>query len=97
MLASLSGAVLATRQEQPQQQLLKACLHPGPRNHLAPRAYLLDIPPPGDMRVTSRTLAALSFSDVQKLRQYFVQNRRTINQGSTKNFSSALHANLEQV
>ena len=49
------------------------------------------------MRVTSRTLAALSFSDLQKLRQYFVQNRRTINQGSTKNFSSALHANLEQV
>ena len=39
MLASLSGAVLATRQEQPQQQLLKACLHPGPRNHLAPRVY----------------------------------------------------------
>ena len=39
MLASLSGAVLATRQEQPQQQLLKACLHPGPRNHLSPRVY----------------------------------------------------------
>ena len=75
MLASLSGAVLATRQEQPQQQLLKACLHSGPRNHLAPRAYLLDIPPPGDMRVTSRTLAALSFSDLQKLRPHFVQYR----------------------
>ena len=47
----------------------------GPRNHLAPRVYLLHIPPPGDMRVTSRTLAALSFSDLQKLRPHFVQYR----------------------
>lgn len=35
---------------------------------------LLDIPPLGDV-VTSRTLAALSFSDLQKLRPHFVQYR----------------------